>query len=324
MNKSLKTLSFVAVGLVLVWICYGFYQAFEPKPILIQGQIIAQQYSVASMVPGRIEKVYVNEGDSVRQDQLIFTLSASVLDAKRDQAQAGHNAAAAMAKEAENGARKQQLQAANDQWQKALTAERLYQKTYQRVNNLFNDGVVSEQKRDEVYAKWQAAKLTQNAAYQLYNMAKEGAPKTLKKAAVEKANMAQGAVDEVNAYLSETTIKSAFNGEVAQVLLHQGELAPQGFPVVTIIDNKNAWLSLIVREDHLSHFTKGSQFDAFIPALNQRLTFTVTHLSAMGDFATWRATNATTGFDLRSFEIDAKPTTPTDALRMGMSAVVSL
>ncbi|MDW2150204.1 HlyD family efflux transporter periplasmic adaptor subunit, partial [Vibrio sp. 378] len=217
-----------------------------------------------------------------------------------------------------------QIQAAKDQWLKAKAAADLMEKTYNRVNNLYKDGVVAEQKRDEALTQWQASKYTESAAFQMYEMAKEGARSETKVAAAEKARMASGAVAEVEAYAKDTQIYSWFDGEVSQVLLQSGELAPQGFPVVTVIDTEDAWATLNVREDLLKHFTKDTTFNAYLPALDKSVEFKVTHVAVMGDFATWRATDAAQGFDLRTFEVEARPTQPEPELRMGMSVVVEL
>ncbi|CAH7349697.1 36 kDa antigen [Vibrio chagasii] len=323
--KSIKPLLLSIVGIGIVgWVGYSFYQAYQPQPVKLQGQIDAQQYSISSKVPGRIDEVFVRKGDSVEKGELIFSLLSPEIDAKLEQAKAGEKAAGALAQEAENGARTQQIQAAKDQWLKAKAAADLMEKTYQRVNNLYNDGVVAEQKRDEAKTQWQAAKYTESAAFQMYQLAQEGARDETKVAAAQKALMAAGAVAEVEAYAKDTQIHSWFSGEVSQVLLSSGELAPQGFPVVTVIDTKDAWAILNVREDMLKHFEKGSQFEAYLPALDKSLTFQVTHIAVMGDFATWRSTDAAQGFDLRTFEVEARPVDTNETLRMGMSLVVEL
>ncbi|MEC7941188.1 MAG: efflux RND transporter periplasmic adaptor subunit [Pseudomonadota bacterium] len=316
-------LSIVVIGIV-GWVGYSFYQAYQPQPVKLQGQIDAQQYSISSKVPGRIDEVFVRKGDSVEKGELIFSLLSPEIDAKLEQAKAGEKAAGALAQEAENGARTQQIQAAKDQWLKAKAAADLMEKTYQRVNNLYNDGVVAEQKRDEAKTQWQAAKYTESAAFQMYQLAQEGARDETKVAAAQKALMAAGAVAEVEAYAKDTQIHSWFSGEVSQVLLSSGELAPQGFPVVTVIDTKDTWAVLNVREDMLKHFEKGAQFEAYLPALDKSLTFQVTHIAVMGDFATWRSTDAAQGFDLRTFEVEARPLDTSETLRMGMSLVVEL
>ncbi|CAK1694121.1 36 kDa antigen [Vibrio crassostreae] len=323
--KPIKPLLLSIVGIGIIgWVGYSFYQAYQPQPVKLQGQIDAQQYSISSKVPGRIDQVFVRKGDSVEKGELIFSLLSPEIDAKLEQAKAGQKAAGALAQEAENGARTQQIQAAKDQWLKAKAAADLMNKTYQRVNNLYNDGVVAEQKRDEAKTQWQAAKYTESAAFQMYQLAQEGARDETKVAAAQKALMAAGAVAEVEAYAKDTQIHSWFSGEVSQVLLSSGELAPQGFPVVTVIDTQDAWAVLNVREDMLKHFEKGTQFDAYLPALDKSLTFKVTHIAVMGDFATWRSTDAAQGFDLRTFEVEARPVDTDETLRMGMSLVVEL
>ncbi|UJF17559.1 biotin/lipoyl-binding protein [Vibrio sp. SS-MA-C1-2] len=322
-NKLIPAAIIAVIAVLVIWLGYQFWLAYQPQPTRIQGQIEAQQYSISSKIPGRIEDVLVKKGDEVKQDQLIFTLNSPEVAAKLQQAKAGQQAAGALAQEANNGARVQQISAAEDQWQKAKAAAALWDKTYKRISNLYNDGVVAEQKSDEAYTQWQAAKYTEQAAYQMYQMAKEGARQETKVAAQGKANMAAGAVAEVEAYVAETKIMSHYNGEVSQVLLHAGELAPQGFPVVTVIDMGRAWAVFHIREDNLKNFNKGMTFSAKIPALGEKShQFTVRHVAVMGDFATWRATDTRKGFDMRTFQIEADPVQPIAGLRVGMSVLV--
>lgn len=325
-GKSKATLIATAatVTAVIGWLGYQFWSAYQPQPVSMQGQIEAQHYNISSKVPGRIEQVLVRKGDMVEKGDLIFTLSSPEIDAKLEQARAGEQAADAMSQQAEKGARAQEIAAAQDQWQKAKAAAALMQKTYRRVDNLFKEGVMAEQKRDEAYTQWQAARYTEQAAYQMYTMAKEGARVETKRAAAEKVRMAAGAVAEVEAYAADTQISSWFEGEVSQVLLHEGELAPQGFPVVSVVDMDDAWALFNVREDNLKHYPRGKEFEVKIPALGEETyTFKVTHIAVMGDFATWRTTDAAQGFDMRTFEVEARPIAPISGLRVGMGVIVS-
>lgn len=324
MKQAKLTIFSLFIALVVGWVVYHFYLAYLPKPIKLQGHIEAKQYSISSKVAGRIESIMVEKGDKVKKGDPIFTIYSPEIQAKLDQAVAGKEAAGALAKQAENGARQQQVNAARDQWQKAQAASKLMKKTYQRIDNLYKDGVIAEQKRDEALTQWQAAQYTESAAYQMYQMAKEGARDETKQAAAEKVKMAEGAVAEVQAYAADTKITSWFDGEVSQVLLNSGELAPQGFPVVTVVDMQDAWVVLNVREDNLKQFQVGETFSAYLPALDKQLEFSVTYISVMGDFATWRSSDASQGFDLRTFEVEAKPVKENQALRIGMSVIVEL
>ncbi|WED23211.1 efflux RND transporter periplasmic adaptor subunit [Vibrio sp. JC009] len=323
--SAVKTSLFAIAGIgIISWVGYSYVEAYQPQPVRLQGQIEAQQYSISSKVAGRIDQVLVKKGDAISKGDLVFTIYSPELEAKLDQAIAGKEAASALAEEAENGARPQQIRAAKDQWQTAHAATQLAEKTYKRVNALFKDGVVAEQRRDEALTQWQAAKHTESAAYQMYEMAKEGARSEKVKAAEQRVKAAAGTVAEVEAIAEDSRITSWFDGEVSQVLLNGGELAPQGFPVVTVVDLDDSWAVFNVREDHLKHFQKGQEFQAFVPALDKDITFKVSHISVMGNFATWRSTDATQGFDLRTFEVEARPVNNNDVLRVGMSVSLEL
>ena len=325
MSRARNGWVWMVPALVLTTLALAFWWAYRPAPERLQGQIEAQSYSVSSKVPGRIESVVVEKGQSLAKGALAFTIVSPELEAKLQQAKAGEAAAGALAQEAENGARAQQIAAAKDQWLKAKSAALLYQKTFQRVDNLYRDGVVSLQKRDEAQTRWQTAQLTQNAAWQQYQLALEGARAEQKLAAREKAKMAAGAVAEVQAYTAELQVLTPAAGEVTQVLLQSGELAPQGFPVVTLTDMSDAWALFHVREDRLKDFQMGSEFSARIPALGEKpYRFRVSHVAVLGDFATWRATDSQQGFDMRSFEVEARPVEPIPQLRVGMSVLVEL
>ncbi|WP_457577373.1 HlyD family secretion protein [Desulfomarina sp.] len=324
--RVLKTLLLISIAAATTgWLCYSFWIAYQPPPVIIQGQIEARQYSISSKVPGRIDRIMVKKGDLIKKGQLIFTLYSPEIEAKLVQARAGKEAADALAEKAEKGARAQEIAAARDKWLQAKAARQLLEKTYRRIENLYKGGVVAEQKRDEVHMKLQAARYTENAALQLYEMAREGAREETRKAAAGKARMAAGAVAEVEAYAADTRIKSHHDGEVAQILLRSGELAPRGFPVVTLLDMADSWAVFHIREDMLNQYNKGKELKVRIPALgtDKTYTFKVTHVAVMGDFATWRATNTSKGFDMRTFEIEARPMEPMENLRVGMSVLIN-
>ncbi len=240
------------------------------------------------------------------------------------QAEGGRDAALAMQQEADNGARKQQVAASKEQWLKAQAAAKLARTTFDRVEVLFNEGVLARQKRDEAFTQWQAAKYTEQAALAMYQMTDEGARVETKAAAAGNARMAEGAVNEVSAILADSQMRSPKTGEISEVLLQAGELAPSGFPVVSLIDMNDAWAVFQVREDLLKQFKQGDVLKLTIPALDKQVEFTVSHISVMGDFATWRATESGHDFDMRTFEVELRPNETIADLRVGMSVLFTL
>jgi HlyD family secretion protein len=325
MNNKILTIITALVLAIVVWVSMTFYNAYQPKAPVLQGEIDAQSYNISSKLPGRISKIFVKKGDLIHKGDIVFTIASPEVEAKLAQAKAAEDAAGAQKDQADTGARKQEIQAAHDQWEKAKAAEALMKATYERIERLYKEGVVSQQKRDEVYTKYKAAKYDSSAAKQMATMAKEGARVEVKKAASAQERVYKAKVDEVNAFIKETSQRSFHKGEVTQVLIHEGELSPTGFPVVSIIDINDAWARFSVREDYLKKFKKGKVFQAKIPALGEKkYEFKVTYIAVMGDFATWRATESGKGFDMKSFEVELRPLHPIKDLRVGMSVLLEL
>ncbi|WP_299805481.1 efflux RND transporter periplasmic adaptor subunit [uncultured Shewanella sp.] len=320
-NRILAAVAFIVLIGALV---YGLILAYSPKPQMLQGQIEAREYNISSKVPGRVEEVLVRRGDKVTEGDLLYAIYSPELKAKLMQAEGGRDAALAMQQEADNGARKQQVAASKEQWLKAQAAAKLARTTFDRVEVLFNEGVLARQKRDEAFTQWQAANYTEQAALAMYQMTDEGARVETKAAAAGNARMAEGAVNEVSAILADSQMRSPKTGEISEVLLQAGELAPSGFPVVSLIDMNDAWAVFQVREDLLKQFKQGDVLKLTIPALAREVEFTVSHISVMGDFATWRATESGHDFDMRTFEVELRPNEAIADLRVGMSVLFTL
>lgn len=324
MNK--KTLSSIVVLVAIVaFIVYTFIVVTKPEPVILQGEVEAQQYNIASKVPGRIQKVAVDRGQKVKKDDFIFSIDSPEINAKLANANAARSAASAQSRKAQNGAQQEDITAAYSTYVKAEAAAQFAEKTFARVQNLYDEGVVPAQKRDEVETQMKAARETANAAKAIWQKAEKGAREEDKAAAAAMVKRAEAAIAEVEAYLQETTINAIADGEVSGVNVEEGELVSTGFPVVTLLDLNDIWVTLYIREDYMNHFKMGSVFKAKIPGLDgQECDFKVKYISPSADFARWNATKTSGEFDLKSFEIEARPVNKIEGLRPGMTAVVTL
>lgn len=324
-----KTLAFVLLLLLLAGLGRGLWQATRPVPVLIQGQMEARETDIAGKVTARVEEVLVREGDQVTPGTLLVRLDSPEVRAKLAQASAAEDAARAVADKAEAGARPQEVEMARLQWQRAEAAATLAHTSYQRVANLAREGLVAEQKRDEAEANWKASRDAARAAQAQYDMAREGARSEDQAAASAQARQVAAMVAEVEAAQAETELRSPVAGEVAQVLVRTGELWPQGVAVLTVVDLQDQWVVLNLREDQLAGFAVGQEFDAVLPALASDqhpdglpTRFVVYYSAVLPDFATWRATRGGAGFDVRTFEVRARPLQPVPGARPGMSVLV--
>lgn len=145
----------------------------EPEEV-IQGQAETSDYRVSSKIPARILEIKVSEGDVVSKGDTLVILEAPDIQAKLAQAEAAFKAARAMEQKARTGARREQIQSAYEVWQKAIAGREVAEKTYNRVNRLFENGVMAEQKRDEALANYRAMVASENAAKSQYDMAVNG------------------------------------------------------------------------------------------------------------------------------------------------------
>ncbi|MEI6277673.1 MAG: efflux RND transporter periplasmic adaptor subunit [Prolixibacteraceae bacterium] len=324
MNRTKR--SIIAGGLVILlsFIVYAIIIVSLPVPLEIQGEVEATQIKVASKLIGRIDSLGVKKGDEISPGMLLFTLSSPELEAKYNQASAVRLAAGAQLDKAYNGAQKEDIQAAFNNWQTAFAASEYARKTFSRIQNLYRDGVIPEQQKDEMETKMKAAVEMEKAARSLYDKARNGARYEDKDAAGAMVLQAEGVMSEVSSYLNERRITAPVKGEVANVLAERGELIPAGYPVVTLVDLSDVWVTFNLREDLLAAIKKGSIIPARFPALGMNeVALRVTFISVLGDFATWNATKTRGDFDLKTFEVQAVPADKIEGLRPGMSAIVN-
>ena len=319
-NMLLAFITFLGVvGLVALT---GFFLLTPPDDI-IMGQAEATQVRISGKVPGRIEAYRFSEGDKVKVgDTLVFLDTPEVL-AKLQQAEAVRRAAEAQNAKAIKGARAQEIAGAYEMWQKAKAGLDIAQKSYTRVQNLFDKGVMSAQKRDEAEASYKAMAATEKAAKAQYTMAKNGAEREDKMAAEALVNRAKGAVAEVESYIKETYLIAPAAGEVSEIFPKVGELVGTGAPIMNIAELNDMWVTFNVREDLLKNLTMGSEFEAVIPALdNKKIKLKVYYLKDLGTYAAWKATKTTGQFDLKTFEVKASPIEKVENLRPGMSVII--
>lgn len=320
-HKSVMMALGVFALAVLIVGTIGYFTIGSEEEV-IQGQIDVEEYRVSSKVPSRILELRVKEGDYVHVGDTLAILDAPEVEAKAVQAESVESAATAISNMAKAGARKEQIQGAYEIWQQAKAGLEISKKSYERVQRLFDEGVLSEQKRDEAYANFKAFEAQEKAAKSQYDMAVNGARTEEKAAAAAQVNQAKGAVKEVSSYIRETVQIAQMEGEVATIYPKVGELIGSGSPIMTISLIDDVWGAFNMREDQLKGLKIGDKFKAFLPAFNQEIELKVTSIKDQGSYATWKATKSNGQYDMKTFEVKARPTKKFDGLRPGMSVII--
>jgi HlyD family secretion protein len=318
-------LGLIALLTVVVIVAVVGLIALRPEKTLIQGEAEAAEYRVSGKVPGRIEMYLYEEGEQVKKGDTLVIIYSPEVEAKKAQALAAREMAEAVNLKAKHGARSEQIQGAYELYQKAKAGEEIYRKSYERIQRLYDKGVVSAQKRDEVEAQYKVSVANVKAARSQYQMALSGAREEDKAAAEAQVAKVDGILQEVAAAEAEKYLLSPCDGEVSELFPKPGELVGQGSPVMSIVDLNDIWFTFAVREDMLYLFPVGSAIQVTIPALgdNTKYAVTVTHIKAMGTYATWRSTKQNGGYDVRTFDVKCRPTVTIPGLRPGMTALVA-
>lgn len=297
----------VIIG-VIILVLGGIYAFKQFNSLILQGEVEVKTVDLASKVTGRVQKINIKKGDRVKKGDILIELDTPEVDAKAQQVNAALISAMAQQEKAYNGARSEQIAMAK-------ASLDLAQKTYDRLKRLHNEGVIPTQKLDEALAKYTAAK-------ENYEMLLKGTRVEDRISASANVEREKGAKNEVNSYLKENKIISPIDGIVTEVTIEEGELVGAGYPVVTVIDDSDCWVTFNLREDLLTKIKNGTEIDVTIPALGKKpVKVRVNYISALGNFANWRATKAKGDFDMKTFEVRAVPVEKVENLRAGMSAI---
>ena len=308
---------------LLVIIGIAGYITAKPKAMTIQGEAEATEYRVSGKVPGRVEEIFVREGSMVHKGDTLVLIDSPEVRAKLAQAKAARDAALAQSRKAVNGARQEQITGAYQLWQQATVQEDVLRKSFERIQNLYDQKVISSQKYDEVKAKYDAAVSQTLAAKSQYEMAVNGARQEDKDAALALVHQADGAIQEVEGYLSELYLTAPSDGIISSVYPKAGELVGQGAPVMTVTDLSDVWFTFNIREDYLHGMKTGDRITLSIPALDgKKCEAVVNYIAVRDSYATWKATKEIGQYDAKTFEVRAVPTESVEGLLPGMTVIL--
>ena len=308
---------FVVAALAII----GFLFINKPAEIL-QGQAEATSVRVSGKLPGRVVEFYVHEGDMVHKGDTLVHIHSSLAEAKLQQARAMETAAQAVDQKVDAGTRSQIIQSAYQVWQQAQAAVGISKKTYDRMQNLFAEGVVSEQKRDEAKAAYDAAVAGAAAAKSQYELAKQGPQSEDKTQAAAMVTVAKGGVAEVESVLEDQYLTAPCDGQVDVIFPNVGELVALCAPIMNVLRIDDKWVTFNVREDKLKDLTMGKEITVNIPALDKDAKVKIYYIRDLGSYATWHATKTTGDWDSKTFEIKARPLEDIPDLRPGMTVLI--
>lgn len=323
-RKSL-VVAFVAILVIVVVVSVLGILLLGNKPVILQGQIEATEIRISGKLPGRIDTFLVKEGQNVKMGDTLVVINSPEALAKYTQVNAMENIAKFQNQKIDEGTRSQIVESMLQLWNKSKSDLQLAKTTYDRIQVLYKDSVVTSQRKDEVEALYKAAVAGEKAAHQQYLLALDGAQKQDKESARSLVNVARGGVEEVEALLQDARLVAPESGQISTIYPKRGELVGAGMPIMSLVVLEDAHVVLNVREDLLPYFKMEETFRGDVPAIDKKnIEFKVYYISPLGSYATWHSTKQVGSYDLRTFEIHALPTSPQSGLRPGMSVLVNV
>ncbi len=321
-NKSVFALA-IPVIVIIIAVIVIIIRHDEDTENVIVGMFETTTVNVASEIPGRIDVILADLGDYVEKGQVLATLEPNIMNARLGQAEGIRNAAHSMLNRVKEGTRKEEVEAAKNQFQMAKSQFEFAEKTYNRFKVLYADSIISRQEMDEMVFKYTAAKNEMEAAEAIYDMAKIGATTTDISVVAGEAEAASAMLQEAEAFYEQLEIVAPVSGEISDRLSEEGEVMAAGYPLMTIMIPEDIYAIVNVREDKLDVFKKGSVLKGKVPGIGGKtIDLRVSYLAVMADFATWVPTQAKGDFDLKTFEVRLTPIEKVDGLRPGMTVQI--
>jgi HlyD family secretion protein len=320
MNKSVRWLIGIAV---VVAVGAMLWLATRPPPLTVQGEVSADRVDISPRIAARMVTLKADVGDTVQRGAVMAELESPQLVAARLAAQA----ALAVAKadlDRINSIRPEVVAQRQADFDAAKADETLAQETYNRQIELAKTGNVPQARVDEATRNLSLATRKRESTDAALQLATIGASKEERALAAAQVKQAEATLNQRDVDVAEFVIHAPISGQVTTRIAALGENFSAGAPLFSLIDMNNLWFTFNLREDLLGGLKIGDKFDVVVPALkSQTIPVKVTVINVQGQYAAWRATRATGDFDLRTFEVRAKPESPVDGLRPGMSAVVA-
>lgn len=312
----------LVIAIITIAMCYYF---FDSNQMILQGEVDTKSIDLSSKITGRVKHLHVKEGENVKTGQILITLDIPDIVAKNDQAKAAVEVAKAKKLKVDNGARAEIIKIRRDALAQAESSFNFAQRNYNRMKELRESNSISQRQFEEAENSYKIALKQKEIAQENLNLEEQGERFEDKLLAEASLKQAENTQKEVQSYLDESTITSPISGQIKEITVDEGELISAGYPLVTVVNTEDAWVVFNLREDMIKNLKVGAEFNVSIPALKaESVRVRVYYISAMGNYTAWRATKIRGDFDLKTFEIRARPVEKIDGLVAGMTANVQI
>lgn len=290
----------------------------------IQGKIERDEIAVVGKLAGRIDKIFVNEGDFVKKGDTLAILDIPEVAAKKAQAQGAVKSAEAQYEMSVHGATSNQLKQLNAKKAALNEQYQFAKKSLNRLEAMVKDSLVPQQQYDEVFAKYQGAQAQLIAVDAEIADVKNGVRLEQQTMALGQQDRALGALQEVAVAEKERYIIAPQDMKIDAVTLKLGELALPGYTLFKGSLPETTYFRFTVPESSISAYEIGTTVSVHVPYKKVDIAGIIQNVKQIGAYA--NIATAYPDYDIQDplYEVTVRPTQLQDAKDLLAKSTVTI
>ena len=301
--NTIKTLTIASLALITLNSCGSDDQLTEYR-----GKVKFETIAITSKIAGRVSKIYVEEGQVVAKGDTLAYLDIPEVNAKMTQANGAITAAQGQLDMANNGATKDQLDQIDGQLNSGKAQLEFARESYNRMKNMYQDSLISEQQFDEVKMKLEMAEAQVAALDAKKKEARNGARTEQISQAKGQLDRAKGAKEEVESAENEKYVIAPTNMSVETISLKEGELLSPGFTLFNGYEKSSLYFRFTIPESKIYNFEVGKQLTLINPYTKKEISAKIQSIKQLAQYADITSTAPLYDLSESIYELKVVPT----------------
>jgi HlyD family secretion protein len=322
--RLIIVLLMAVVIIIGLWLWTSLYRVSSPEELVLYGNVDIRQVQLAFNGNERIAKMLVQEGDKVRQGQLVAVLDLRRLKQTVARAEAQVNAQKEVLARLEAGTRPEEIRKARADVQSAEAETYNAKLIYNRLGPVVSKGGASQQQLDNAKAAMDVSEGKLKAAQEILNLAVAGPRKEDIAAAKATLKLYEAELAFANRELADAYLHAPVDGIIQDRIAEPGDMASPQKPVFTIALTNPLWVRAYVPEPHLGKIVQGIEAEVRTDSFPGKVyRGWIGFISPTAEFTPKEVQTP----ELRSrlvYQVRVYVCNPRDEMRLGMPATVTI
>lgn len=284
MRKKLLLAVMLLALLSLGYWGYGRFFGNQPAQIRATGTIEATTVNLTARINGTIQSINFQEGDHVKEGQLVAVLSRNDLAAQLERDALGVTAAEAKLQDLLNGARQQEIEEALAQVALAESSLAQAKQDQLRAQALYEAGALSQEKWEQASLNQQQRQAQLQVAQARLNLLQAGSRPAVIDAARTEIDRNRAVLKASTTLIKDLEITAPRQGTILSRNFEPGEYVAAGACIATLADLEHLWIKVYIPTDDLPRIHLGQKVTCTVSGYQQSFSGTVQHIASQGEF----------------------------------------